>query len=385
MHVRAQPQPPTRRLRRHVPGLFAVALVVGVWSAAVSAQVEPLGHPTVEQRIEALGISPDDGFRFVVFGDQKSLWREDYPRLLAQVRAETDASGPPLLFMLDTGDIVDDGSKAEQFAELAGHLAVVNNLPYLVGVGNHELKPEKAGATSARARRNTVSFLGPPYASERMFHAMRVGPVRFLFLDTNDLPGVYPDLYEKDPEAARRARAQIDWLSQELDEEVHPTVALSHHAFVQSPSKHRGHARALWNHEHDVLDGRTLAEALIEGGVDLVLTGHVHSYEMFEMARDERTMWSLNVSGKPTGSWFRRPWTRMPSDWRGRETDELREKGFRTRLDQWNVTQLAFMTGETTQNQFALITVDPAGGLHIEVRTVDGTVLATVRIPGGDL
>lgn len=116
--------------------LFTVATLALV-HVPLRAQVEPLGHPTVEQRIATLGTSPNEGFRFVVFGDQKNLWKDEFPRLLDQVRAEM--SGGDLLFMLDTGDIVEDGSNNDQFDTLRGHLAPVADLPYLVGVGNHEL------------------------------------------------------------------------------------------------------------------------------------------------------------------------------------------------------------------------------------------------------
>lgn len=209
----------------------AVALFTFV-APPLRAQVSPLTHPTVEQRIATLGMSPSQGFRFVVFGDQKNLWKDDFPLLLDRIRAET--SEGDLLFMLDTGDIVDDGSRNEQFEMLRGHLAPVANLPYLVGVGNHELQPKGSTETRTRAHRNTAAFLGHDYEEHRMFFAKRIGRTRLLFLNTNDLPGVYARLYRNDPDVAERAAAQLRWLEEELREEVHPTVALSHHAFVQS-------------------------------------------------------------------------------------------------------------------------------------------------------
>ena len=352
--------------------LAAVALV----STPLRAQVEPLGHPAVDERIEALGIDPDAGFRFVAFGDQKNLWKDEFPRLIDQFRAEI--SGDDLLFMLDTGDIVDDGSKADQFDELRSHLAPVAELPYLVGVGNHELQPEGGNDKRTRAHRNTVAFLGDGYTESRMFFAKRIGPLRLLFLNTNDIPGVYPDLYRRDGGVGARAAAQMRWLEEELREEVHPTIAIAHHPFVQSASKHRDHANALWNYPHADLGGRTLPEMLIDGGVDLVLTGHVHSYEVFRLERNGRQMWSVNSSGRPTGLFSG---GRMPRDWQGREREQLDDKGFRARLDEWTVTQLDFMTGDTKRDQFAMVTVDAAGSMQIELRSVDGTVLAVIRIP----
>ena len=356
--------------------LFTVATLALV-HVPLRAQVEPLGHPTVEQRIATLGTSPNEGFRFVVFGDQKNLWKDEFPRLLDQVRAEM--SGGDLLFMLDTGDIVEDGSNNDQFDTLRGHLAPVADLPYLVGVGNHELQPEQGTEKRTRAHRNTAAFLGDHYSQHRMFFAKRIGRVRLLFLNTNDLPGVYPELYKNDPDAEERAAEQLQWLEKELREEVHPTIVLSHHAFVQSPSKHRDHANALWNHTYDDYGGRTLPEMLIDGGVDLVLTGHVHSYEVFKLERNGRQMWSVNASGKPTGWW--RPGTRMPRNWQGKELDRLDDKGFKTRLDQWEFSQLSFMTDDTKRDQFAAVTVGTAGSLQIEIRSVDGTVLHRLQIP----
>ena len=357
-----------------------VTLTVGALlflGASPWAQVKPLGHPTVEERVAALGANPSDGFRFIVFGDQKNLWDDEFPRLLDNIPAETSGEAP--LFILDTGDIVDDGSQADQFEELRGYLGRVAEVPYLVGVGNHELRPKGGSGTRDRGHRHTAAFLGADYSEQRMFFAKRVGRVRLLFLNTNDLPGVYPNMHADDPGSSQRAAAQLRWLVDELREEVHPTIAVAHHAFVQSPSKHRGHANALWNHTYDAFGGRTLPEILIDGGVDLVLTGHVHSYEVFKLERNGREMWSVNASGKPTGFWM--PGQRMPRDWQGEELEQLADRGFETRLSQWAVTQVGFMTDATKRDQFALVTVDEIGGLDIELRAVDGMTLERVQIP----
>ena len=364
--------------RRTSVGSVRVALAALLcFGTTLWAQIEPLGHPTVEERAATLGADPGDGFRFVVFGDQKNLWDDEFPRLLDQIQSEASAGAP--LFILDTGDIVDDGSQLDQFEELRGYLGRVAEVPYLVGVGNHELQPERGSGARARAHRHTAAFLGADYAEQKMFFAKRVGRVRLLFLNTNDLPGVYPDMHASDPRADDRAAAQLRWLEDQLREDVHPTIAIAHHAFVQSASKHRGHANALWNHTYDAHGGRTLPEILIDGGVDLVLTGHVHSYEVFKLERNGREMWSVNASGKPTGFW--RPGQRMPRDWRGEELERLEDRGFETRLDQWAVTQVGFMTDATKRDQFAVVIVDDAGGLDLELRAVDGPTLERIQIP----
>ena len=109
-----------------------------------------------------------------------------------------------------------------------------------------------------------------------------------------------------------------------------------------------------------------------------MLTGHVHSYEVFKLERNGHEMWSVNVSGRPKGFLSGR---RMPRDWQGNELEQLDDKGFETRLDQWAFTQVSFMTKDTKRDQFALVTVDAAGSLEVEIRSVDGTMLQTMHIP----
>jgi 3',5'-cyclic AMP phosphodiesterase CpdA len=358
--------------------VIVAASVLVLTSATAWTQPAPLAHPTVEQRLEELQISGSDGYRFVVLGDQKSLWKKEFPRLLDQIHSTSVEGDLPLLLMLDTGDFVDDGSRARQFGILAGLLDRVKNLPYLAGVGNHELKPKERFTTSRTARENTAAFLGPSYTPDRLYFSKQVGPVRFLFLNTSALPGLYPELSRNDPGSAGRASAQLTWLAQELQTEVHPTVVVSHHPFIQSAVKHHDHARELWNHEYRELSGRTLPEALIEGGVDLVLSGHVHSYEMFRLQREDRQMWTLNVSGRPAG-WLQG--SRMPRDWSRDPKASLEGRGFRTRLDQWSVTQETYMSDRNKVDQFALVTVGSDGRLTIELRSVEGPTLYRTQIP----
>jgi hypothetical protein len=109
-----------------------------------------------------------------------------------------------------------------------------------------------------------------------------------------------------------------------------------------------------------------------------VLSGHVHSYEIFQLQRNNRRMWTLNVSGRPTG-WFQGK--RMPKDWRTDPRTPLENWEFRTRLDQWTVTQKRYMSDSDKADQFALVTVDSDGRLTIELQSVDGPILYRMHIP----
>lgn len=349
-------------------GFTAVAL--HLCAAFAIAQIEPLAHPTVGQRIESLGMAAGSGYRFVVFGDQKGLWTEDFPALLSQVHELAQESDNPLLFMIDTGDIVDNGTKEDQFEKMRTLLTAVDDLPYLVAAGNHEVQD-----TDTKARRNVFEFLkntvgDKDYSPDRLYFKKTIGSARFLFLDSNDLSSIYGDSRE----VVERRRKQIEWLDQELENEVHPTFVALHHPFVLSADKHKKHAIRLWSHRYP--DGRTLPEKLSDGGVDVVFAGHVHTYESFELERNGRKMWFVNVSGWPSTWWF-------PGKRRARELQDanqhLTEQGFDMR--HWQVEQIDFMRRWEEGNQFALIAVDPCGGLEIKVISTKGPILDTITIP----
>ena len=269
---------------------------------------------------------------------------------------------PRLLFMLDTGDIVQDGSHSDQFHALAGILRKAGTLPYLVGVGNHELANDRPGP----ARGHTAAFLAPvdpALSPERLYYETTIGRVRFLFLDSNDL--VYDE-----PGIAARREAQLAWLDaalrREPDRPGFPTVVVLHHPFLQSSEKHRPQARALWSLAHR---GRTLPAMFAEGGVDLVLTGHTHTYERFRVTRaDGRSFAVVNLSGRPKGSFLglgagaRRARRIEP----GGEPAFLSRNGWRD-LDGWTITQDEAMTDHEA-NQFARFDVAADGSIAMTVR-----------------
>jgi len=326
-----------------------------------------------------------EGYRFVVFGDQKNLWKKkEFPALLARIKAMESDGGPPLLFIIDTGDIVNNGAKEEEFGKLKTLLDTVSALPYLVGVGNHEVQADKD--SFAVARRNTAIFLGPNYAHDKLYFSKTIGPARFLFLNTNDLPGVYSA--KKDLAAPDRAKAQFKWLAKELKEEVHPTIVVSHHPFIQSAGRHQNQAKKLWKRKHPELGDKTLPEALSDAGVELALTGHVHSYEIFKLKRNARQMWSLNASGLPKEGVKESLWgifvgSRMPKNWQSSEGVKEMKKKFngKDKKLEWTVTQLAYMKkNEKELNQYAVITVDKRGQLAIDLQAVNGKILYTMQI-----
>jgi predicted MPP superfamily phosphohydrolase len=348
------------------------------WSNSSEKVVVLLDHPLIETEIERRGAAHDD-YRFAVFGDQRALADGEWQELVRHIdrisRSEKD-----LLFILDTGDIVENGFYSDQFHALAQILRPASHLPYLVGVGNHEKNDNKR----PEALENTATFLGyldPGFSASRMYYRKDIGAARFLFMDTNDF--VYGDDGESEMEGiapAGRAEEQMSWLVAELaacgSDGVRTTIVVMHHPIVQSSKKHRAQSAYLWNLEHE---GERLPEILLDGGVDLILAGHTHTYERFVIrGADGAEMHLVNISGRPRGGLM---WlgpisgllgggvSRRARDVAGMEAEKLTASGWEI-PEGWSVLQAEAML-EKEADQFGLVTVEKDGGILLEMAFLD--------------
>ncbi len=358
-----------RRFARLLPAAVIAALLATAmfgcaarWPRGSNEPVTPLDHPTIETILASRGEEADADFRFVVFGDQRA--QDTWPELMSHVAALPSDRAP--LFMLDTGDIVDDGKHTDQFARLREILSPCASLPYLVAVGNHEISYEEPGGRDNAAR--FLAYLDPAFGAERLYYRKVVGPLRFLFLDSTDL--VHLALGDGDgPEDAptRRARAQLDWLAGELDAHGpwRATVVAIHHPFLQSSSINRGQAQALWSLP---VRGRPLPDLLADAGVDLLICGHTHTTERFLLTRaDGASLRLFNVSGKPHG--FFGAGRRRAHDLRGREDAWFAEQGWEGTRG-WSIVQEGAMVADEA-NQFVVVDVDGEGGMTAEIFFLD--------------
>ena len=359
--VRAATAPPeaSRRAHRWVVAGLVVWLGLSVagcyWPRSSTSPVPRLAHPS----FDSATADTRAPFRIAVFGDQKGLAKSgEWDALLRDVRS----LDPPPAFLIDTGDIVENGVHRDQFVQLEQILSVVSDLPYLLAVGNHEIDDDDLAAKG-----HVVEFLGQvigrdAFRVEQLYYAKTVGSLRLLMLDSNDL--VYPsrgacrDRYAVGDRGARQMR----WLAGELATpwDGHTIVAL-HHTLILSATKHEDHARCLWNGAYAAHGDRTLPQILIDGGVALVLSGHTHTYEVLRVSRDGRSMLSVNVSGKAGGSRRARPVTNPVEAFARRGWD----------MRGWEaVSQGAVMPSGPLVNQFGLVTVNAEGELECAIHHV---------------
>lgn len=295
-------------------------------------------------------------FRFAVFGDQKGLAKNgEWTALLEQIQA----LDPRPLFLVDTGDIVQNGVYRDQFVQLQEILSVVDGLPYLLAVGNHEIDHD-----DPEARGHVVEFLGDVigrdvFRPDRLYYRKTVGALRLLMLDSNAL--IYPEIggCRGGYAVGDRAAEQLAWLVDELERPwTGRTVVGLHHTVILSATKHEGHARCLWNGAYAAHGDRTLPQILIDGGVDVLVSGHTHTYEVLRLTRGGRSMLSVNVSGTSGGSRRARPLDDPMTRFADRGWD----------LSGWDdVSQGAVMPSNRMVNQFALVTMTASGALECAI------------------
>ena len=353
------------------------------WPRTSERPVTPLPNPDLSvragQRVQEG--SADGPVRFAVFGDQRALADGEWQAMVGEIARLDQAT--PIDAVIDTGDIVTDGRYTDQFARLQEILRPLAHRPYLVAIGNHELcnnKEPEARTNSAVA----LSSIDSSISRERLYYRKDFGKVSLLFLDTNDF--VYGDDGERNAcplnaDPATREGKQVIWLRGELDQLAADTsrvvICVMHHPIVQSSKKHHDAACSLWNFQDD---GVALTDILADGGVDLVLTGHTHTYEHFRMVRaDGREMHLVNLSGRPRDAflWFGGE-SRRARFIRGRERDWFEELGW-LGLDRWTIVQEDAMIGHET-DEFGVVTVLPDGGVLLEMHYLEDASSLKFRV-----
>ena len=142
-----------------------------------------------------------------------------------------------------------------------------------------------------------------------------------------------------------------------------------HHPLLQSSSKGRSEAVALWSYTYR---GRSLPDILADGGVDLVLCGHARTCERFLVERtDGARMVFANLSGRPYPSALRPgERARRTDNVRGGEMEFFAQNGWKN-LDRWRISQEHVMH-ENEANQFGVVTVGADGSLLLDVSYLDG-------------
>jgi len=198
--------------------------------------------------------APDEPFSFVYFGDAQNDIRSLWSRVIREAALNT----PRAAFMVHAGDLVNradaDAMWGEWFAA-GGWLTAM--IPVVATPGNHDYASEKKpdGSTVRRLSRHwRAQFTFPPNGPtglEETVYYLDYQNLRIVSLNSNE-----------------RVEEQIPWMEKVLSGHNRTWTVVTFHHPIFSVAKERDNA-ALRNAWKPVFD---------RYGVDLVLTGHDHTY-----------------------------------------------------------------------------------------------------------
>lgn len=203
-------------------------------TVATGIAIPAVSSPTPSSDAVASDVSGESDFVFSVCGDNRGGW-EVYRKILDSV--QRDGS----VFLISTGDLVDSGSKSEfeEFAEFMSDFT----LPFYPVPGNHD---DSDGHLTAY-----LEYSGAPARHYSFDH----GVVHFSLMDTSS--GAASD-------------EELAWLAEDIDATGKPVkvVVLHHPPFDPGGTGH-------------IMGGGKDAfmQLITEKGVQLVLCGHIHSYD----------------------------------------------------------------------------------------------------------
>ena len=213
--------------------------------------------------------SNPEPFSFIYFGDAQADIKTYWSRVFHQAFRHA----PYAAFTLHAGDLINRAENDEQWGEWFNAPGWVNaSVPIIATPGNHEYsRDHHAESVSPRLSsfwqpQFTFPQNGPEGVKESCYYIDYQG-VRIVSLNSN----------EKEEE-------QLEWLREVLSNNPHKWTIITFHHPVFSPTLGRDNPelRSLWK---PVLD---------EFKVDLVLTGHDHTYAR---THSEGTAYIVSVSG----------------------------------------------------------------------------------------
>lgn len=192
----------------------------------------------------------DEPFSFVYFGDAQNNVRSMWSRVIR----ESHRDAPKAAFMLHAGDLINSAESDAEWGEWFGAGAWLNAMvPNIAVPGNHEQAKTEDGRRrlSHHWRPSFTLPTNGPRGLEETCYTFTYHNMRFIGLDSN-----------------RAHEEQTTWLAKVLEENDSPWIVCSFHHPIYSTGKDRDNAelRAIWKPLFD------------QYKVDLVLTGHDHTY-----------------------------------------------------------------------------------------------------------
>jgi len=221
-----------KRIKRVVKGIITRPVPLETQLKRLDPYVAKYAVENVIQRIQEVPYDPENGFRFVVFGDSKSS-----AILFSGIAANINSEEP--LFAIGVGDLVSSGSvrRFKNFLEILEQWADYNFLPV---IGNHDIGYKKK------------AFM---YLFGKLDYSFDYGDCRFVILDNA---------------GGKLTKEQLAWADEKLSE----ARALRKLVFMHKPPKTI--KKWAWHSFDEGAD--EFVDLMTKHQVDEVFIGHIHAY-----------------------------------------------------------------------------------------------------------
>lgn len=200
-------------------------------------------------------------YQFLYTTDSQGTTEEDF-EIWNHTLQEGLGKFPDVEFILNTGDLVDNGDIEEQWGWFFGKAkAILQNIPLVPLVGNHESK----NYSNFTGHFNLPNVSGTGAKPDGSVYSLDYGPAHFMVLNT--------EYYGESSSAANNEiyYKQVEWLRSEVAKsDKQWNIVLLH----KSPYSVASHTN-----DTDVLFYRSqLTKVFDELGIDMVIGGHDHTY-----------------------------------------------------------------------------------------------------------
>ncbi|VTS05766.1 purple acid phosphatase family protein [Tuwongella immobilis] len=215
-----------------------------------------------------------DPFTFVYYGDAQNNLREFWSRVLR----ESLRDAPKPAFLLHAGDLINDGTRDAEWGEWFDAGGWINgSVTNVATPGNHEYSGFLTKPRLSPYWRPQFAFpTDGPAGLEETVYSFDYQGVRFISLNSN-----------------QKQAEQVPWLEERLKNNPNRWTVLTFHHPMYSTAKGRDNPKL-----------RDLWQPLIDKyRVDLVLTGHDHSYGRSGLlVGDKNQTAGARAQDKPTGT-----------------------------------------------------------------------------------
>lgn len=212
-------------------------------------------------------------FQFIYFGDAQN----DLKSLWSRVIRSSFQDAPRAAMLIHAGDLINSSNQDAQWGEWFGAAGFINGmLPILATPGNHEyFKTDQGPALSRHWRPQFNLPTNGPAGLEETCYYLDYAGVRFVSLNSNV-----------------RQEEQGKWLDSILANNPNKWTILTFHHPIYSAAKGRDNnkLRDIWQPVFDKYK------------VDLVLTGHDHTYARSGLRVHDNSATGANVRDSKTGT-----------------------------------------------------------------------------------